>query len=198
MQERWCKKENKYVIIPCPRIITAYNRSMGGVDRCDMMLSLYRLRMKGKKWYKRLFFHFVDLSIINAWTILRQTSQPRLKLVSYKLEVAVALIRGALLCHPMAGPRPAQGRASRGRDANDEDDDVDQAAGDQRDPPNAAVVSRYVRYDGCGHLPRKVAKLPKACKMESCKRRSRMYCVKCEVYLCVDEKSDCFFRFHSK
>jgi hypothetical protein len=59
-------------------------------------------------------------------------------------------------------------------------------------------VNNYVRYDNVGHLPRKVAKLPKNCRMEDCKRRSRMLCVKCHVYLCIDEKTDCFLRFHSK
>jgi hypothetical protein len=49
MQQQWCKKQKKYVTIPCPSMISAYNRSMSGVDRCDMMVYLYRMKMKGKK-----------------------------------------------------------------------------------------------------------------------------------------------------
>lgn len=199
IQQRWCKKQKKYVSIPCPNIISAYNRSMGGVDRCDMMVSLYRMKMKGKKWYKRLFFHFVDLALLNAWTMLRQTTQPKLKLVDYKIDVAVALIRGGLgglQLHRIAGPAP--GRDSRQGPAAEADDQPVGSSGDQPDPPSVSTVNSYVRYDGSGHLPRKVAKLPKYCKMEGCKRRSKMHCVKCMVYLCIDEKSDCFYRFHCK
>jgi hypothetical protein len=205
MQSRWSKKDNSYINIPCPNLITAYNKSMGGVDRCDMMLALYRMKMKGRKWYKRLFFHFVDLAVINAWTILRQTNSPQLKLVNFKMEVAVALIKGGLLLHPMAaarlsrGIRGAAGDVSGGGDADDEEEEGDQSAGSRvHDPQAAGRVNKFVRYDGMHHLPRKVAKLPKACRMELCKRRSRMFCVKCQVYLCVDEKSDCFLRFHQK
>ncbi len=67
-----------------------------------------------------------------------------------------------------------------------------------RDPAAAGHVSNFVRYDHIDHLPKKVAKLPKICKMEGCKRRSRTLCLKCHVYLCIDEKTDCFVRFHKK
>eukprot|EP00795_Rhopilema_esculentum_P003858 gene3858-biopygen1962 len=38
---RWCKKEREYVQIERPLIIHEYNIHMGGVDLCDMLLSLY-------------------------------------------------------------------------------------------------------------------------------------------------------------
>ncbi len=85
--------------------------------------------------------------------------------------------------------------------ADDDDEADDQlvgSSGDQADPPSVSSVNSYVCYDGSGHLPRKVAKLPKYCKMEGCKRRSKMHCVKYMVYLCIDEKSDCFYRFRCK
>ena len=40
--KRWCRKKKVYVNIPIPYIINAYNRGMGGVDRCDQLLSFYR------------------------------------------------------------------------------------------------------------------------------------------------------------
>jgi hypothetical protein len=135
IQRRWSKKDEAYVNIPCPNIITAYNKSMGGVDRCDMMLALYRMKMKGNKWYRRLFFHFVDLALINAWTLLRQSGHPEMKLVEFKLEVAVSLIRGGILEHPMAAPGAYRRTRSLGigdgvgdgdsdRDGDDEDEDA--------------------------------------------------------------------------
>ncbi len=39
---RWDKKKNVYVNIPCPAMIQAYNKGMGGVDHCDQLLSFYR------------------------------------------------------------------------------------------------------------------------------------------------------------
>jgi hypothetical protein len=39
---RWDKVQRRYVDIPIPAVIKAYNRGMGGVDRCDQLLSFYR------------------------------------------------------------------------------------------------------------------------------------------------------------
>jgi hypothetical protein len=146
MQSRWSKKDNVYINIPCPNIITAYNRSMGGVDRCDMMLALYRMKMKSRKWYRRIFFHFVDLALINAWTLLRQSSQPKLKLVDFKLEVAVSLIRGGLVVHPMT--RVTYPRARRvdgdvvGDDSGVDNSGVDNGDGDGDDEDEDAGTTK--------------------------------------------------------
>jgi hypothetical protein len=40
--KRWCRKKKEYLHIPIPYIIRAYNKGMGGVDRCDQLLSFYR------------------------------------------------------------------------------------------------------------------------------------------------------------
>jgi hypothetical protein len=42
MVRRWDKAKKKYVEIPIPGVIKAYNKGMGGVDRCDQLLSFYR------------------------------------------------------------------------------------------------------------------------------------------------------------
>jgi hypothetical protein len=39
---RWDKAKKVYLEIPIPDLITAYNQGMGGVDRCDQLLSFYR------------------------------------------------------------------------------------------------------------------------------------------------------------
>lgn len=44
---------------------------MGGVDRADQNLELYRVAIRGKKWYFPLFSHSVDLALQNAWQLYR-------------------------------------------------------------------------------------------------------------------------------
>ncbi len=36
------QNKKEYLHIPIPYIIRAYNKGMGGVDRCDQLLSFYR------------------------------------------------------------------------------------------------------------------------------------------------------------
>lgn len=40
---RWCKKEKRYVQIERPEIVRLYNKSMGGMDKMDQMVSYYRI-----------------------------------------------------------------------------------------------------------------------------------------------------------
>ena len=58
--QRYDRKE-KNINVKCPQLIKSYNECMGGIDKCDMLLALYRNRMKTRKWYKRILFHLLDL-----------------------------------------------------------------------------------------------------------------------------------------
>lgn len=71
-KRRFCRKEKEYKDIPCPKAIELYNEHMGGVDLLDSMLGLYRIHLRSKKWYKRIFFHMVDKCIVNAWLLWRR------------------------------------------------------------------------------------------------------------------------------
>ncbi|KAL2098379.1 hypothetical protein ACEWY4_007586 [Coilia grayii] len=61
--QRWDKKEKKIVHIRRPNIVSYYNRSMGGVDLLDSLLALYRIKIRSKKWYHRVVFHMLDLTV---------------------------------------------------------------------------------------------------------------------------------------
>ncbi|XP_050302783.1 piggyBac transposable element-derived protein 3-like [Anthonomus grandis grandis] len=47
--KRFSKKDNKVILVPQPHIIKIYNENMGGVDRADQIISLYRTCIRGKK-----------------------------------------------------------------------------------------------------------------------------------------------------
>lgn len=44
---------------------------MGGVDRVDQNVGLYRTAIRGKKWYFSLFSHCLDMAIQNSWQLYR-------------------------------------------------------------------------------------------------------------------------------
>ncbi|MEO0688277.1 MAG: hypothetical protein AAFY76_25265, partial [Cyanobacteria bacterium J06649_11] len=52
-----------------PRMITQYNTFMGGVDKCDQKIANYNNLRRTKKWWKKLFFRFVEISVVNAMTV---------------------------------------------------------------------------------------------------------------------------------
>lgn len=79
---RFCKKQKKYLDVDCPQIIRNYNQHMGGVDLLDSFLGKYKIKMRTKKWYLRLFYHFLDIATINSWLLYRRVGEMRLQVRS--------------------------------------------------------------------------------------------------------------------
>ncbi|XP_035220835.1 piggyBac transposable element-derived protein 3-like [Stegodyphus dumicola] len=70
--KRWSKKDRRYIEVPRPVIIKEYNANMGGIDLIDRMISYYRIRTRTKKWTVKTTLHFFDLSVVNAWILMRE------------------------------------------------------------------------------------------------------------------------------
>ena len=60
-----------------PKMVEEYNSYMGGVDKSDQLLSYYGFAHRSVKWWKRVAFHLLDLSIVNAYIMYRQSKQER-------------------------------------------------------------------------------------------------------------------------
>ena len=48
-------KTKSYEQVQCPRVVSVYNKHMGGVDLIDSLIGLYRIKIQSRKWYHRLF-----------------------------------------------------------------------------------------------------------------------------------------------
>lgn len=76
-------------------MVNDYNKHIDHVDKSDMYKSCYEIDRKSKKWWHRIFWHFVDLTIVNTFIIFkeRQTTASRtLSLKEFRLAVANGLI----------------------------------------------------------------------------------------------------------
>lgn len=88
---RWSKKEKKIKTMKQPLLINKYNKYMGGVDRADQNISLYRCSIRGKKWYSPLILHCIDLVDQNAWQ-LHCYNGGKLDHLAFRRRVAVNLL----------------------------------------------------------------------------------------------------------
>ena len=58
--KRYDRKEKKNIIIMFPNVIKQYNKFMGGVDLIDSLLGRYKITLKSRKWYMRIFYHLIQ------------------------------------------------------------------------------------------------------------------------------------------
>lgn len=85
------KRKSVFVDVKRPAVINAYNRSMGGVNKVDFLISLYRTTIRSRKWTLRMTFHFMNLAVVNAWLEYRrdadkQSLPKQLDLLDFTLE----------------------------------------------------------------------------------------------------------------
>lgn len=87
-------------MIPCPSTVREHNKFMGGVDLMDCLIALYRIHTRSKKYYHKIFFHFLDVAVVNSWLLYRRgctdlgiPSQKIMMLHELKLNLAELLLR---------------------------------------------------------------------------------------------------------
>ncbi len=189
---RWCKAEKKKCAVECPQIVNQYNKSMGGVDLADMLIAIYRIPCRTKRWYLKVFWHLVDIAKVNAWILYKRHHQqtcftnPKhsknfLKLLEFSNDIASALI-GANKINPSS----SRGRPPKRRS-------VDPLPRGKK--PTVALPVHDVRYDQVGHWPEAVT-AKNRCR--NCEMTCRMKCSKCQIYLCLQPERNCFHQFHTK
>ena len=187
---RWSTKEKKHIQIQRPNVIKAYKQHLGGVDLIDMLIALYRIKVRSKKYYIKIIFHLIDLSIVNAWLLYRRhCTQNRLgkkdvlTLLEFRIDVATVLLK------PIAPERPKQrGRPSR---------QLASMSGESSRKPRSTTVRHprpNERKDGFDHWPSSTTK--GRCRYQGCQGYSTILCSKCKVRLCLNRRNDCYRRYH--
>ena len=63
----WSAKDKAIINESCPNIIHQYNKHMGGLNLCKMLMALYHVNVGTKKWYLHIIY--INIGIVNAWLI---------------------------------------------------------------------------------------------------------------------------------
>lgn len=167
----------KFIQVQRPHVVEEYNKFMGGVDLADMLLELYRIDIKSTKWYMRIIYWIIGVSIVNAWLLYRRHmtqrhEKPKMRLLEFQTSIATAL------CEAQNTPIRKRGRPST---------EIETIA------PTTTPKRMYstptpipdVKLDRMDHLP-DMCETNERCR--NCKQTTFMKCVKCKVHLVLQKK----------
>jgi hypothetical protein len=154
-----------------PRVIEDYNTHMGYVDKSDRMANSYGIARRTWKWTKKLFFHLLDITILNAF-VLHKSSGGKLTHKKFR----EALVRDLITqCHEL---NVTAFGVSAGRPS-----------------PAAAQLSR-LEVKHSQHWPSKgKQRRCRVCSLNKKARNTLYFCRRCDVGLCV---VDCSYKWHTR
>ena len=158
------------------RSVALYNRFMGGVDKTDMLMALYKSKCKTSKWYQRIAIHLFSLAVVDAWVIYRESGGTG-TLLPFLQSIAISLVKG--------------------ENFNQEGELSDREVMTKpiQSLKRKRVPCEIRRYDGYKNWTVQVEGGSQRCKAEICTIKIRFYCSKCQIFLCVTG-SICFLTFH--
>uniref|UniRef100_A0A2H1VR69 SFRICE_028309 n=1 Tax=Spodoptera frugiperda TaxID=7108 RepID=A0A2H1VR69_SPOFR len=187
---RYDKATKQRVSINCPNVIKYYNTHMGGIDLLDSFVGRYHITRKSRKWTNRLFFHLLDVTIINSWLLYKKTlKQTRsdtrpLNLCKYRLELANSLCNLGV-----------QGNSTKRGCPSSSSLEAELQLKKKRGPAQT-MPPKDVRQDKTDHWQKWGDR--DRCKYPNCKGYTFTYCEKCRVSLCYNRDNNCFYKFHTE
>ena len=77
--------------VPIPLPVFYYNKHMGGVDKSDQLIHYYNVLRQTRKYWKTLFFHFIDVACVNAYIMHKELEKKPLSHYKFREKLARSL-----------------------------------------------------------------------------------------------------------
>lgn len=172
----WSKADACYLEVKRPAVVRMYNTSMGGVDKTDFLVALYRTKTQSEKWTLTMIFHIITAWVVNAWLEYRRDGAARGLVPASQLDLLDFTLR-IVKAHAWVESLPKAKK--RGRPSLSPLQPSKNAKYAQNRP------MQDVRYDEVGHCPIRSDSREQRCKLEGCTGQTHIMCVKCNAHVCL-------------
>lgn len=101
--KRFSKAAKKDINITRPNIVKCYNRHLGGVDLLNQAINCYRIRVRIRKWYWKIFTWMIDLACTNAYSL--SSMRKKTTSLEFRRRVVMSLLSKNTYLHKPASLR---------------------------------------------------------------------------------------------
>lgn len=157
-----------------PSCIADYNSYMGAVDQSDMLLSSIECVRKNQKWYKKVFFHLLDMAVLNSYQMFKTTTTSYISIEKFHLQLVKEVINKY---------RTPLSRTGGGRPIAEDNNEL--RLSERHFPSSVPATEKKM----------KPTKRCVVCSKHKRRAESRFMCSSCNVALCV---VPCFETYHTK
>lgn len=147
-------------------VIKHYNSKMGGVDHADMLCALYGHDRQLKKWWHRLFFGMMDITLVNSVKVYCELVK-KISLLDFTISIV-----GELLAHKSVSKKSVHRQQVVALDA--------------------ALANRRSH---CTQFSDKRGRCPECAKNKR-ESRPFSYCSFCKVHISCNSTYNCFASYH--
>lgn len=168
-------KDGSVQDVACPVMLTDYNKNMNSVDKFDQKKQCYEINRKSKKWWHRIFFHFIDACVVNSFIIYTNLNLPNLTMKDFRRQIV-----NYLVCETLTAAKKRKRTDSPVLLQN-------------RKP----MVPLQIRQSQSAHLPKSTSRRRCGrCSTKNCQIRTEWMCTICKVPLCLSKSRNCFLEYH--
>lgn len=172
------EKNGSLTDIPCPKLVKDYNSHMNFVDKFDQLKGNYFIDRRSRKWWHRIFFHFLDCCVVNAYIVHKD-----LPTTSTSTKMSHKDFRREIYLNLMKEP------------------EIKKRTSEERLPSTIKLHKLYVppliRLEGKKHQAMHTTSRRCAwCSTKAKPVRTTWECDTCRVPLCIKSKCNCFALFH--
>lgn len=158
------------------------------MDHADQLRALYCVNRKSRKWWHRLFFGMIDIAFVNAYSVYCQIFE-KVSVKEFRRSVAVGLMT---MSKEVVGKRSGSSGSFNVNAASTSNSRNQRGASSYSVPKDIRLGNR-----GCHWLAfTKRRGRCESCSLKNIQSRPYSTCSTCKVYLCSNEKKNCFADYH--
>ena len=162
-------------------------KNMRGVDRGDQLQNYYNVGRKSRKWWRRIFFYCIEVTILNSFCLEKmvkpsghlQRGRKKRNILSFRLELAKKLI-GSFCSRQRVGGRA---RSAEHLLLDRLNSNLGHWPVHVSKKGNCYVCMASIRSQGLPTVGNR--------------HESRIQCEHCRVYLCITAERNCFKKYHT-